>query len=208
VQYPSLGSNNLLTLPLSQGFCLYNFAAAAAIHAVKRGKRVSILDWDVHYGQGVANIVHGYENIRYVSIHQTPAFPYEGEQAETVGNCMTLPMPPETTWTCGYKDFFQKAIQFCSSGQEWQPDLVIVCAGYDGLSNDSLASCNLNAKDYGRMAKRLCQHLIEQASGNNEKRPAVMLGLEGGYCIRDGGQSGNLPDAVVETIQALVELDF
>ena len=69
------------TAGLSNGFCILNFAAAAAIHAIQRDTnfKVSILDWDVHYGQGVADIVMKHNRIRYVSIHQVPAFPYEGE---------------------------------------------------------------------------------------------------------------------------------
>ena len=194
------------TFSLQNGFCLYNFAAAAAIHAVKyRGMaKVSILDWDVHYGQGVADIAARHDGIRYVSIHQTPAFPYEGETKQTMGNIMTLPMAPETSWTCGYADLFEKALQFCAAPGEWEPDLVIVCAGYDALSNDQVATTSLDAADYARMSHRLCQHLAESCS----KPPKLMLGLEGGYHLGDGGTSGNLPDAVVETIQALIDQDY
>mmetsp|Transcript_6143 Transcript_6143/g.9029 ORF Transcript_6143/g.9029 Transcript_6143/m.9029 type:complete len:263 (+) Transcript_6143:122-910(+) len=68
------------TRSLPNGFCIFNFAAAAAVHAAKTCQRVAILDWDVHYGQGVADIIEGYANIRYVSMHQYPAFPYQGEK--------------------------------------------------------------------------------------------------------------------------------
>lgn len=194
------------TFNLQNGFCLYNFAAAAAIHAVKYlgMTKVSILDWDVHYGQGVADIAARHDGIRYVSIHQTPAFPYEGETQQTRGNVMTLPMPPDTSWTCGYATLFEKAVQFCSVPGEWEPDLVIVCAGYDALSNDQLAGTSLDAADYARMSHRLCQHLAESCS----KPPKLMLGLEGGYQLGDGGASGNLPDAVVETVHALIEQEY
>lgn len=220
------------TYAQQNGFCLYNFAAAAALHAVTaRGcRRVAILDWDVHFGQGCADIVRRFQrqklkqsqqstteqqthqtesggSIRYVSIHQTPAFPYEGERAEVIDNVvMTLPMPPDTTWTCGYRDLFEKALDFCcgndddDSGDDWHPDLVIVCAGYDALANDELASCSLTAADFGRMTRRL----RERAVGPT-KTAGIVLGLEGGYCVTDAGQSGNLADAVLETVRALVE---
>jgi len=205
------------TYSLQNGFCLFNFCAAAALHAVtKHGLRVSILDIDVHYGQGCADIVareHDKDNtnrmIRYASIHQTPAFPYEGETAGIAhgGSVLTLPMPADTTWTCGYADLLERALPFvCDKDDAWQPDLVLVCAGYDALANDPLASCSLNAQDYGRIVRRLCQHLQQQQqSSNHKKRAAVVLGLEGGYCIEGGGQSGNIADAVVATVQALVE---
>lgn len=208
------------TFNLQNGFSFYNFAAAAAIHAVKyrNMRKVSILDWDAHYGQGVTDIIatpRHRENIRYVSIHQTPAFPYEGEIRQTTGNVMTLPMPPETTWTSGYRDIFETALQFCSTKGEWEPDLVIICAGYDALSNDELASMRLDAVDYGRMSRRLCQHLAEESmrggsgsSHHNKPPPKLMLGLEGGYQLRDVGASGNLPDAVVETVRALIEQEY
>jgi acetoin utilization deacetylase AcuC-like enzyme len=185
------------------GFCLYNFAAAAAIHAIKyRGiSKVSILDWDVHYGQGVADIAARHDGIRYVSIHQTPAFPYEGETKQTKGNVMTLPMPPDTTWTCGYADAFDTALRFCATRGEWEPELVIICAGYDALSNDALASTSLDATDYATMSRKLCQHLAASCS----QPPRLMLGLEGGYHLGNPGASGNLPSAVVETVQALID---
>jgi acetoin utilization deacetylase AcuC-like enzyme len=135
---------------LPNGFCTFNFAAAAALHAIRQDncQRVSIIDWDVHYGQGVADIVEGYSNIRYVSMHQVPAFPNQGEQRGVSGryqNIMTVPGQPDSTWTCGYRELFtEKVLPFCSSS-EWKPDLVIVCAGYDALGSDELASCSLNA---------------------------------------------------------------
>jgi acetoin utilization deacetylase AcuC-like enzyme len=193
------------TYSLQNGFCLFNFAAAAAIHALsyRNVSKVSILDWDVHYGQGVADIITSRysDQIRYVSIHQTPAFPYEGEYRRTRDNVMTIPIAPDTTWTCGYSEVFENALQFCATTEEWQPDLIIICAGYDALSNDELASVNLDAVDYGRMVHRLCQHLSETC---NKRKPKIMLGLEGGYKINSGGSSGNLPDAVIETVKGLL----
>lgn len=187
----------------SNGFCLYNFAAAAALHALQgHNKRVSILDWDVHFGQGVKDILMSNSRARYVSIHQTPAFPYMGEYLQTHGehkNVLTIPMPAETTWTCGYKDLFEKALDFVCKPGEWEPDLVIVCAGYDALDSDELASVSLNAQDFGRMTRRLSKHLGEASS----KRPALIFGLEGGYQLSKMAGGGGLPDAVVETVRAL-----
>jgi acetoin utilization deacetylase AcuC-like enzyme len=197
------------TYHLQNGFCFFNFAAAAAIHAVDSAasnapegtnaspRKVSILDFDVHYGQGVTDIVKRHENIRYVSIHQTPAFPYEGEKLEVVGkyqNIMTIPMRPDTTWTCGYRDLYEKALEFCCN-ESWQPDLIIVCAGYDALASDHLASTSLISEDYGRMVRRLREHVGNQV--------AIMFGLEGGYQLTDAGPSGSLSDAVLETVKAM-----
>ena len=115
-------------------------------------------------------------------------------------------MPPDTTWTCGYQDLWNQALDFCVTPKnddaseaddvDWIPDLVIVCAGYDALSSDELASCSLTAADFGRMTRTLRQRL--------DGIP-LMLGLEGGYQLGEAGAAGNLPDAVVETVRALAE---
>ena len=200
----------------SNGFCLFNFAAAAAIHAIQSGlaTKVSIFDWDVHYGQGVADIIQQDPNIRYVSIHQSPAFPYQGTRRKVLGqhrNILTIPLPPDSSWSCGYQMALEEyALPFIinhsysNKNEEddewdkmtWIPDLVIVCAGYDALVSDELASCNLNASDYGSMTRMLREKL-----GNDI---GIVIGLEGGYQLDDEVPGGNLPIAVLHTIHELV----
>jgi acetoin utilization deacetylase AcuC-like enzyme len=213
------------TTNLANGFCPLNFAAAAAIHAMESHPtiQVSIFDWDVHYGQGVADILQRYERARYVSIHQYPAFPYEGGSKRTIHgrfqNILTLPMAAETSWTCGYQALLEEqALPFlipdysktssCNAEEDknetttkWEPELLLICAGYDALDSDELASVNLQAKDFGTMTRALMQR-FKMVRG----RPAsIALGLEGGYQLSPMAGGGNLPDAVIETIQALVE---
>lgn len=198
------------TTGLSNGFCIFNFAAAAAISAIERhpSLKVSILDWDVHYGQGLADIVKKHDRIRYVSIHQVPAFPYEGESRSLLGeykNVLTIPIYADNTWTCGYKEYFNNValpfIQSTTNDSAWKPDLVIVCAGYDAMASDELASVSLTASDYGTMTRNLLQHLCK----GREKRPAVVFGLEGGYQLSEGMPGGNLVDAVFETVRAVLD---
>jgi acetoin utilization deacetylase AcuC-like enzyme len=203
------------TQAMSNGFCLFNFAAAAARHYQQQANKdnnivkVSILDWDVHYGQGVADIVSKYpETIRYASIHQSPAFPYLGQKRQVQGNILTIPMPADTTWTCGYESLLEYALDFLFASDH-TPDLVIVCAGYDALDSDELASVNLNAEDYGRMTRALLGKIRMQqaaaATTNNNKPVALLLGLEGGYQLGEMAGGGNLQQAVVETVHALLE---
>lgn len=194
------------TAGLSNGFCILNFAAAAAIHAIQRDTnlRVSVLDWDVHYGQGVADIVIKHNRIRYVSIHQVPAFPYEGERRSLLGeykNVLTIPILADNTWACGYKEYFNNVALPFVQDPAWVPDLVLVCAGYDALASEELASVSLTAPDYGTMTRNLMEHL----SKGREKRPGVVLGLEGGYQLAEGVPGGNLADAVLETIRAMAD---
>ena len=188
------------TAKLANGFCLFNFAAAAVLHVLQSNPkaRVSVLDWDVHYGQGVADILQHHERARYVSIHQTPAFPYMGEKKQTQGahqNVQTIPVPPDTTWTCGYEECFRQALDYVYQPNEWEPDVVLICAGYDALDSDELASCSLQAVDYGRMTKLLQKHL--------PSKTRIAFGLEGGYQLSPMAGGGNLPQAVLETLQAL-----
>lgn len=184
------------TYDRQNGFCLFNFAAAAAMHCChKYNERVAILDWDVHYGQGVADIVTRGGNegrLRYVSLHQVPSFPYEGESFGKNENVMTIPLTPGTTWTCGYREKFDLALEYL---QEWQPDVVLVCAGYDALASDELASVSLVASDYKEMTRKLLD-LFPKAR--------IAFGLEGGYQLDDVGPSGNLADAVVNTMGACI----
>ncbi|KAL7543982.1 hypothetical protein ACHAXR_013462 [Thalassiosira sp. AJA248-18] len=193
------------THSVSNGFCIFNFAMAAAAHAlsINPSMKISILDWDVHFGQGLMDILDKCSNVRYVSLHQVPCFPYEGQSRKVQGrydNVMTIPIQPESTWSCGYRELFTKyALPFVCSRDEWEPDLIIVCAGYDALDSDELASVNLVAKDYGEMTRLL----NEQIGNSLSEQPALVFGLEGGYQLRDGVAGGNLSDALIETLKAM-----
>ena len=113
-------------------------------------------------------------------------------------NIMTIPIPAETTWTGGYEQALtEQALPFIRNVREWEPDLVIVCAGYDALDSDELASVSLQATDYGRITRLLRRH-IQSTAG-------LMLGMEGGYQLSKFAGGGNLADAVVETAKALME---
>ena len=225
---------------LSNGFCVFNFAMAAAVHALWRNPKlkISILDWDVHFGQGLMDIldkcgedrlddenegdgsVLGTDRdwtsqIRYVSLHQVPCFPYEGQTRKIRGrhrNVLTIPISPDSTWHCGYRESFARyALPFVRSsesgemGGPWEPDLVLVCAGYDALDSDELASVNLVAEDFGEMTRMLRDRIGHSfgGDGSGKKKPALVFGLEGGYQLRDGVAGGNLSDALMETLKAL-----
>ena len=121
-------------------------------------------------------------------------------------NILTIPVPAETSWTCGYKDAFSKALDFIAKEGEWHPNVVIVCAGYDALDSDELASCALQANDYGKMSQMLLQHIKETTKTNDNfnQPPILMLRLEGGYQLSRFAGGGNLQQAVVETLQAFM----
>ena len=156
-------------------------------------------------GQGVAKIIQEHPRARYASIHQTPAFPYMGNKLGVSGqhsNILTIPIAAETTWTCGYKEKFEEEVLpfICSDDGTWEPDLILICAGYDALDSDELASVSLQAKDYQVMISRLFTHLHKSSCG-----APIALGLEGGYQLSKFAGGGNLPDALSNTIQGLIE---
>ena len=163
--------------------------------------------------------------VRYVSIHQTPAFPYLGESNRRLGtlyqNIQTIPIRPESSWTCGYQQAWDQALEFVANNNNhnsddddtpngpWIPHVVVVCAGYDALDSDELASVSLQARDYQRMTRQLLQHVDqvtqEASSSSSGSRPApvVLFGLEGGYQLSESAGGGNLPQAVVETLKGM-----
>ena len=86
----------------------------------------------------------------------------------------------------------------------WKPDIVMVCAGYDALLSDELASGRLTAEDYGNMTRILRDKIGHTLSSDVSKKTSnLVFGLEGGYQLKKDIIGGNLADAVVETVNAL-----
>ncbi|MCY7407833.1 MAG: histone deacetylase [Alkalinema sp. CAN_BIN05] len=167
------------------GFCLFANAAIAAIYAVEHLglSRVSILDWDVHHGNGTQAIVEKHSKIRYCSLHQFPAYPMTGAASETgeFGNILNVPLQPGSGADVYNAAFELQVLPWLRSGD---PQLLIISAGYDAMAVDPLARMRLNADDYGQFAK-WCLEIT----------PRILFGLEGGYDL-DG-----LAMAVVKTIE-------
>ena len=171
----------------SQGFCIFNFAVGAATYALKKGvvNKIGIIDFDVHFGNGVADLVAGNEHIRYTSLHQYgifPTTPNEGKGGEVEGNIFNIELPLGTNGESYFPLFKEKAIPYI---KQFSPDMLIVCAGYDALSKDPLADMNLEPRDFGELAK-----IIKETFGDIP----TLYGLEGGYDLE------TLPLALKETI--------
>jgi acetoin utilization deacetylase AcuC-like enzyme len=156
---------------MGMGFCIFSNAAIAAHYALEQAgiQRVAILDWDVHHGNGTQEIVEDHPQIAYCSLHQSPCYPGTGEAHEqgAHNNVLNLPMLPGSTLTDYQPAFEQKVIPFLKA---FQPDLLIVSAGYDANHDDPLASVSLMPKDYG-VFSRYCLDITRQ----------IVFGLEGGY---------------------------
>ena len=169
------------------GFCLFSNAAIAANYALQLEgiNKVAILDWDVHHGNGTEDVVLGNEQIRYCSLHQHPCYP--GTGTESFDNILNIPITAGSTIDIYEKHFQEQVLPFL---QSWQPDLLIVSAGYDANKDDPLASVSLLPEDYGILtnyALQVCDR--------------VVFGLEGGYDLPALAQS------VEATLLACLEVD-
>lgn len=168
------------------GFCLFSNAAIAAVYALTQPgiQRVAILDWDVHHGNGTQDIIENNSQIVYCSLHQSPCYPGTGKATEVgkYNNVLNLPMPPGSTIADYQPLFEQKIMPFL---QTFQPDLLIVSAGYDANSEDPLAGISLNPEDFG-IFTQYCLQLTRR----------IVFGLEGGYHLTALAQS------VVATIES------
>jgi acetoin utilization deacetylase AcuC-like enzyme len=133
----------------AMGFCLTNNIAVAAYAALDehRLERVLIIDWDVHHGNGTQAIVEHDARIRYVSLHQWPLYPGTGREDERgVGNVFNVPRPPGLPRET-YRRELNDAVSRATQG--WQPELILLSAGFDALAGDPLAGFTLEPEDYG-----------------------------------------------------------
>lgn len=158
----------------SMGFCLFNQVAIAALHAQARGlKRVAVIDFDVHHGNGSQDILEGRDGIFYLSTHQSPLYPGTGSEAENrPGNILNLPLPSATDGELYRQIFNQKALPALA---DFAPELVLVSAGFDAHASDPLAGLALREEDYQWLGSTLKTLAADHAGG----RLAAVL--EGGY---------------------------
>ena len=155
---------------VSMGFCLINNVVVAARSAIDDlgAKRVLIVDWDVHHGNGTQALVERDAQIRFVSLHQYPLYPGTGREDERgVGNVFNVPRPPGLPRETYIADL-NAAVERATNG--WLPDVLLISAGFDAMAGDPLAGFTLEPEDYATWV-------------HEWKKMAVPIGavLEGGY---------------------------
>jgi acetoin utilization deacetylase AcuC-like enzyme len=157
----------------AMGFCIFNTVAVTAAWLRANGKRVAILDWDVHHGNGTQALVGPDPGILYVSIHQGAFYPFEGHLEDidlpAKGTIVNIPLGAGTAGDV-YRIAWDELV--LPVVRQFDPDWVLVSAGYDAHTEDRLADLNLVDSDYGWMASRLAA--IHQPN-------RTVFTLEGGY---------------------------
>jgi len=169
------------------GFCLINNVVVAARHAQAAGhRRVLIIDWDVHHGNGTQALVETDPTVRYVSLHQHPWYPGTGAADERgVGNVFNVPRGPGKPPALYVGDLWAAIVAATS---DWTPDVVLVSAGFDAMAGDPLGGFTLEPEHFADWTTRLRDRL--------PKVPIVGM-LEGGYV------PGRLADGVLAHLRAL-----
>jgi acetoin utilization deacetylase AcuC-like enzyme len=167
----------------AMGFCFFGSIAVAAKHALEfHGlKRVAILDFDVHHGNGTQDLVEEDARILFCSSHQMPLFPGTGMAHETgVGNVVNVPLPDG----CGSAKFraaWEREV--FPRVDAFKPELCLISAGFDGHADDPLAGMMLREDDFAWITGKLCDLADKHCSGR------VVSALEGGYDLEALGRS-------------------
>lgn len=181
-----------------KGFCLFNNIAIGARYIQRDHglKKVLIVDWDVHHGDGTNYVFYEDPTVFYFSIHQFPFYPgtgkaYETGRGEGAGYTMNVPVSfgarPEL-----YIDTFQKRLK--PVALKFKPDFVLISAGFDSHKDDPLGGVGLTAETFGKLTDIVCEIAYESCNGR------VVSTLEGGY------NPQALSDSVIEHLRHLMQL--
>ncbi|MGA9341620.1 MAG: histone deacetylase family protein [Rhodanobacteraceae bacterium] len=161
----------------AMGFCLFNSVAVGAAHALAAHglERVAIVDFDVHHGNGTQDIFWSDARVLYASTHQYPLYPGSGAADERgAGNIVNAPLAPGA----GSAEFREACERIIFPALDaFEPQLVLISAGFDAHRLDPLAGLDLEAADYAWITDRLVEVAKRHAKGR------VVSSLEGGYSL-------------------------
>ena len=138
----------------AMGFCIFNNIAVGANYLISKYKykKIAIIDFDVHHGNGTQDIFYNNEKVLYISTHQYPYYPGSGSNKEKgkYNNILNIPLPAGTN-SNEYLDAYEHVLKKL---KEFKPEFVLFSAGFDAHKDDPLAQLQLTSKDYYEITKR------------------------------------------------------
>ena len=158
------------------GFCLFGNVAIAAKHALERHglSRVAIVDFDVHHGNGTQDLLWDEPRTLFISSHQMPLYPGTGAAHErgAHGNVINAPLSPGTDGVTMRSVYGSRLLRRV---EEFEPELLLISAGFDAHEDDPLANLNWSTEDFAWLTRELCKVADATCAGR------VVSSLEGGY---------------------------
>ena len=177
------------------GFCILNNVAIGAKYLLKKYKykRIAIIDFDVHHGNGTQDIFYDNKNVLFISTHQYPYYPGTGSEKEKgkFNNICNIPLPAGTN-SEEYLNAFEFALKKL---RDFKPEFILISAGFDGHNDDPLAQFKLDTEDYYKITKRILENSKNFSNGK------VVSILEGGYDLQA------LQDSAKRHVDALLEFN-
>lgn len=162
------------------GFCYLNNIAIAAARALKSVKKVAIIDFDCHHGNGTQDIFLGHKQVVYVSLHQSPLYPGTGFRSEQ--NCLNYPVMGGT----GEAEYLAVLSEAVGRVAEFAPDLIAVSAGFDTFKEDPITGLRLEVESYKEIGREI-------------KSLEVPV-----FSILEGGYSGRMAECVHSYLKGLM----
>ncbi|KTD14944.1 histone deacetylase family protein [Legionella israelensis] len=157
----------------AMGFCLFNNVAVAVAHALNafKLKKVAIIDFDVHHGNGTEHIFKNNEQVLYCSTFEHPFYPFCGTETHSK-HIINIPLPAGTTGS-----LFREKIEelWLNQVREFQPDMIFFSAGFDAYEEDNMADLLLKDEDYFWVTQKIKEIADECCQGR------MVSALEGGY---------------------------
>ena len=179
----------------AMGFCIFNNVAVGANYLIEKYKykKIAIIDFDVHHGNGTQDIFYNDKNVLYISTHQYPYYPGSGSEKESgkYNNVLNIPLEAGTTGN-EYLNAYEKVLDKL---KEFKPEFLLFSAGFDAHIDDPLAQLRLSSEDFYKITKRTLEVSKPFCNGN------IVSILEGGYDLRA------LQESTQRHVDALIEFN-